>query len=49
MKASDIISALPSRFEAAQSSGDLFFYSSEVSKHEEIEIEVRFRLLSATQ
>jgi ATP adenylyltransferase len=49
MKASDIISALPSRFEAAQSSGDLFFYSSEVSKHEEIEIEWEIRLCEALQ
>lgn len=47
MKASDIISALPSQFEAAQSSGDLFFFPSEVSKHEELGTEVCFRLLSS--
>ncbi|KAG2342474.1 hypothetical protein BDR05DRAFT_1060214 [Suillus weaverae] len=49
MKASDIISALSSRFEAAQSSGDLFFFPSEVSKHEEIGIEWEIRLCTALQ
>ncbi|KAG2354358.1 ATP adenylyltransferase [Suillus spraguei] len=49
MKASDIISALPSRFEAAQSSGDLFFFPSEVSKHEEIGVEWEIRLCTALQ
>ncbi|KAG1865810.1 ATP adenylyltransferase [Suillus subalutaceus] len=49
MKASDIISALPSRFETAQSSGDLFFFPSEVSKHEEIGIEWEIRLCTALQ
>ncbi|KAG1746135.1 ATP adenylyltransferase-domain-containing protein [Suillus lakei] len=49
MEASDIISALPSRFEAAQSSGDLLFFPSEVSKHEEIGIEWEIRLCTALQ
>ena len=45
MNVSDIISALPNRFEAAQSSGDLFFFQSEVSKHKEIGVEVCFHPL----
>ncbi|KAG2150976.1 ATP adenylyltransferase [Suillus clintonianus] len=49
MKASDIISALPSRFEAAQSSGDLFFFPSDVRTHEEIGIEWEIRLCTALQ
>ncbi|KAG1746300.1 ATP adenylyltransferase-domain-containing protein [Suillus occidentalis] len=47
--ASDIISALPSRFEVAQSSGDLFFFPSDVSKYEEIGIEWEIRLCTALQ
>ncbi|OAX37403.1 hypothetical protein K503DRAFT_850460 [Rhizopogon vinicolor AM-OR11-026] len=49
MNASDIISALPSRFEAARSSGDLFFFPSEVNKHEEIGVEWEIRLCTALQ
>jgi hypothetical protein len=49
MNASDIISALPSSFEAARSSGDLFFFPSEVSKHEEIGVEVFILSLLSSQ
>lgn len=49
MNTSDIISALPSRFEVARSSGDLFFFPSEVSKYEEIGIEWEIRLCTALQ
>ncbi|KAG1731504.1 ATP adenylyltransferase-domain-containing protein [Suillus paluster] len=49
MKASDIISAVPGRFEAAKSSEDLFFFPSEVSKYEEIGVEWEIRLCTALQ
>lgn len=49
MNASDIISALPGRFEAAKSSGDLFFFPSEVNKHEEIGVEVCCHSLLSSQ
>ncbi|KIJ68141.1 hypothetical protein HYDPIDRAFT_107802 [Hydnomerulius pinastri MD-312] len=49
MGPSDIISAIPERFQVAQTSGDLLFFPSEVHKHEEIGVEFELRLCIALQ
>ncbi|KAF8904429.1 ATP adenylyltransferase-domain-containing protein [Gymnopilus junonius] len=45
----DIISAVPSRFENALKTGDLFFFPSTIEKHTEQEIQYEIRLCPALQ
>jgi len=45
----DIITQIPGSFDKALSEGDLFFFSSTVSKHEELNIEYEIRLCPALQ
>jgi len=41
MSHSDIISAVPARFESALKSGDLLYFPSTIAKHEDSGVEVR--------